>query len=347
MAHTILPPDVSRTLTFGVEIECILLIPCIESDISAAEQASHMKSSLDFHFLNENCQHHRVRQGQDDLRARFRSYGLPVADAPSTRCSRGISQDFPDYTQWHVVDDSSVSCTKADFKGKLNQELLSQHLTVPTEVVSRTLPATMLGFDELNLGLMVLHEFHPITNTTTGLHVHVGDGPFGLSTKTLKNLVAIMVGFEDLFNTFHPKHRKFFPLHEQDYCKRLSKSSGFYGFQSNFQRVQRVFATTTRQELIELVNPGESKYFALNIVNPLTVEFRQHTGCTGPRAIRWAKFCIAMVDYARKVTDAEMGALLTKEMIELMARKPLGSDLFNLLNCKKLAEDFKNDQWHL
>mmetsp|Transcript_7386 Transcript_7386/g.9989 ORF Transcript_7386/g.9989 Transcript_7386/m.9989 type:complete len:407 (+) Transcript_7386:25-1245(+) len=185
-------------------------------------------------------------------------------DVASCLKHAGIPCVFESYTHrvtphWKIVKDSSI---RAERHQDLSFELVSPILVGED------------GVFETKRVLDVLFKLGVEVNNTTGLHVHMGADQF--TPEQLRKIAANFLKYEAAFDCMMSSGRR-------AVNSSFAKSNRVeFGTLSGKQRNNRIFATRTVEELIDLVNPSEDRYFKLNLqpvhrASP-TIEFRQHGG---------------------------------------------------------------------
>ena len=159
------------------------------------------------------------------------------------------------------------------------------------------------------------------TNSSTGLHVHVGDGRKGWHFHTMRKLFAFLWAFEYQLNTLSPPSRV-----DGDYTKTMRMSAKYV---RDFKRDKRR-RPTPMEGLISLlrcdswpelhrlfipgnirVNPGAKN--PNGSVNPKpTVEWRHHEGTMDEgRTCMWIKTTVGMMEFLRGVKPKFFSELLS------------------------------------
>ena len=204
--------------------------------------------------------------------------------------------------RWTIKEDSSIEAFET------NGDNIPGHDYKILELVSRILPLTDESFEEIEAVIQIIQaRYTLITNESTGLHVHVGDGNRGFALQTLKKFSILVVTFEHIIESIHPDARISFDGTQQ--CKRSSwGTSNICEISSTIEECQ------TFEDLRTLMNPELTKKYAYNFgilslsqyLPKMTIEFRQHEGTVDPkRIINWAKFVTGLVNFSHAVSSAQ------------------------------------------
>jgi hypothetical protein len=199
---------------------------------------------------------------------------------------RGYSHETSEC--WKIVTDSSIGADHGD----LCFELVSPILQGEDGLAS--LRSVMDNVRRLGIA----------TNSSCGFHVHVdAESSTSPDIGTLVGLQRISQCFCSMENAFDllvdltwtavDNRRR---ANQNEYCRsnRLA-----FGEQSNRQRWKRISSTRSKQELVNMVNPGNDRYRKLNLTNicnpsrPSTCEFRHHGGVEDLReAEAWVRLIV-------------------------------------------------------
>ncbi|KAH8594348.1 putative amidoligase enzyme-domain-containing protein [Bisporella sp. PMI_857] len=224
---------------------------------------------------------------------------------------------------------------------------------------------------------IVSTNYRTWVNDTCGFHVHIGDGLSGFSLETLQKLMGFLFTFETVIEAIHPTIRR-----TNFWCQglwestKLSRPDGQrieviqkHNACSTKRRIhtridglKRIFATTTRDDLIKLVRCDDGRRHAYNIQNlrdffptledyitagmtKRTIEFRMHEAVPlvdSDRMIRWVRVCAGFVFYARDKPLDEVKSLL----FERIGKPNTLPYVLLLINCKPEAiyYDFRAKQ---
>jgi hypothetical protein len=246
---------------------------------------------------------------------------------------RGYSHETTEC--WKIVTDSSI---RADHE---NDDLCF-------ELVSPILQGED-GLASLRSVMDNVRRLGIATNSSCGFHVHVDAESSSSSSSpdigTLVSLQRISQHFCSMENAFDllvdltwttvDNRRR---ANQNQYCRsnRLA-----FGQQSNRQRWKRISSTRTKQELVNIVNPGNDRHCKLNLTNicnpsrPSTCEFRHHGGVEDLReAEAWVRLMVVFCQNAA----AQSTAMLV--LPEGSTPKSELRALFDLVNDKGLEQFF-------
>ncbi|KAG4031322.1 hypothetical protein MFRU_009g01090 [Monilinia fructicola] len=146
-------------------------------------------------------------------------------------------------------------------------------------------------------------------NNSTGLHVHVGNGYFGLQWKVLRNLMAIAWTYERQIRLIVPRERI-----SMNYCRSLRASSLGTSFPqyTRLEFLNRILSFSSNQDIVSELDAASTGRLGFNIrdlrvpyeVDRRTIEFRQHSGSLDPEAIlHWVHVCVKLVERACLTKD--------------------------------------------
>ena len=195
------------------------------------------------------------------------------------------------------------------------------------------------------------------TNSTAGLHVHVGNRNQGFDFPAMQRLAGILWTFDSQISTIHSDYRR----EKSEFCRSfrthsmlsevLSNSKAASGSDLLLGGLSCIFhGVSTIVELKKLMSPGENvssadhrgAYFMGNIhcskdsdsqISKPTIEFRQHEATLDvTRVIHWITLCVRMVECARKSNTEG-----TISFLESHAQKPV--DLSAVLRQLGMAEE--------
>ncbi|MCJ1399706.1 hypothetical protein MMC11_002908 [Xylographa trunciseda] len=273
-------------ITFGVEIECVLRM----TEEQYNENEAKFKEPLhNYSFSFSNSSYASVFEI-------LSTAGIPV--------NNGLQDPSDTHwdERWTIKEDSSIDAFESE------GDNLPGHEYKILELVSRILPLSYESYEEIENVLQTIQtKYTLITNESTGLHVHVGDGNRGFTLQTLKRFSVLAVAFEDVIESIHPDTR--ISVDGTQQCKKSS-----WGTQDILEISSTIEECLTFEELRLLMNPELTKKYAYNFGNlsltqhlpKMTIEFRQHEGTVDPeRIIYWVKFVTGLVNYSHTVTSAQ------------------------------------------
>jgi hypothetical protein len=177
-----------------------------------------------------------------------------------------------DYASWQIKTDASLSPADRAF-----------------EVVSRTLPGTQAGIDEMVKVVNHLSSNGYTVNTSCGLHIH-------LDTRDLTAFEVACIAYR--YNKRRAEINAILPSsrHASRWCNPLSGSS--------LDKVENVI----RHENSTAVWGHSERYVAVNLehaakrIGSRRIEFRQHSGTlNAEKAVGWYKFLCNFVAETLKI----------------------------------------------
>eukprot|EP00005_Dracoamoeba_jomungandri_P013760 CAMPEP_0174265216 /NCGR_PEP_ID=MMETSP0439-20130205/25639_1 /TAXON_ID=0 /ORGANISM="Stereomyxa ramosa, Strain Chinc5" /LENGTH=319 /DNA_ID=CAMNT_0015351559 /DNA_START=177 /DNA_END=1133 /DNA_ORIENTATION=+ len=197
---------------------------------------------------------------------------------------RGIYCRVSPYTHdvttfWKIVDDRSIRCN------------IEEPTCNTLELVSPILQSNG-GLEQIEEALKILLEIPVSVNSSTGFHVHIQANDLDLPK--LKKICKNFVKYEEAFDYIVPKSRR-----NNEYIK--SNRAAFGSQMNNARRHRMIDRCQTMDDLVELMNPGQDRYYKLNL-QPLyrdspTIEFRQHSGTSNvKKAICWIRLITLFVE---------------------------------------------------
>jgi hypothetical protein len=368
------PSTSSSALTFGIEIEAIFAFheSRMEDHLSISVPGAKIIKTIDSiqerglrqtHYKNKTYNSWALSDaGENDMtveRTVEHESGLIRAykDEPlhlvkelllSKDCTRDIKIHNPvdhskpsEYNSWILTSDHSLTSLSNEEKsahllGTLNEP--SNWDSSGIELVSPPYSSTTKAQTDISaiLTFLVTTTSSITTNTSCGLHVHIGT-PSGhhLPLKTLQNLAYILFIYEDAIGTLHPGHRRqradeIGTNRENFYAEGDEPVERTLINQDTGETVTKLFDCTykslewVRHSIFDEVNRAESPIEALqlrmgkkrnHIVNfaylnrrdgPQTIEFRQHAGSVDAVEIGfWVEFCLGLVRLAERYADGD------------------------------------------
>lgn len=215
------PENTPLDLTFGIEIECLLLRvsdPDDESSISplAGREAIHTALSQPMTALCSSCQQEH-------------SFALPL-NSVVTAGWKQASLDR-EYTQWTIDEDNSVALTDPELEPiqdkprfvELDRIEIKSRIIFADKPLTTTLSSDLNHVhsiswqDEIRTVYNRLNEvfntapgkpgFRLFVNTNCGLHVHVGNEHKGFPLSTVKNILSMYVANEMAIDSIHSTDR--------------------------------------------------------------------------------------------------------------------------------------------
>ena len=279
-------------LTFGVEIECIILfdpeqyeagIPKAEGLFWDKKQSIRLPHDTKLQII---CRNHIIQVLRN---ANFNTYGYnsPKGDQ-----------------KWTVEPDASISI--AD--GRRDDG----YLECDVEIISPALRYCPAALRRVKRLIEVLEtNFAVQVNTSCGFHVHVGNRRKGFPLQTIKHLCMLTACFEHQFDSLHPANRI-----GNELVKTPSRR--FKG-QNPWDTVALVQGCRSRAQLVRLfAGSGRcpDRCWAYNLL-PLvtgrqkTVEFRQHRGTLKWREMNaWVQTAAGVVNAMHEISIDALARLI-------------------------------------
>lgn len=173
------------------------------------------------------------------------------------------------------------------------------------------------------------------TNTSTGLHVHVGDGKKGWRFHTIHKLLAFVWAFEFQLNTLFPPSRI-----DGDFTKSMRANSHYVNMfvqergrpPTPMEGLVRLLNCESFEQLEKLFRPGTfriahiSKYDHGRNHRKPTIEWRHHGGTMDEVSVcMWVRTVVGMLDFLRYAEPAKFTNLLS--IVEHECWEKLGDGL--------------------
>lgn len=282
----------SLNLTFGVEIECIVVF---DPD-DYAKAIPHAEGDLWDDSISARLSH------DSKLRMLCRAYIIKILRDPGFHTydyrSGGGNQ------KWTVAPDPSITIQ--------DERRLNGYLECDVEIKSPALrfcPKALRRVKRL-VGLLTTH-FNVFVNTSCGFHVHIGNRKSGFPLQTLKHLCMLTALFEHQLNSLHPAHRI-----GNEHAKT---PSAVFKSQNPWDTVATIQSRGSKGQLVRLYAGAEyrpDRCFAYNLL-PLvskrekTIEFRQHKGTLEwPEMINWVQVAGGLVNAMHEIRTDELARLI-------------------------------------
>ena len=237
---------------------------------------------------------------------------------------------------WIIDTDPSIEFPVLEINK--NGEELEDYVWFSIEVKSPPFYGTDGSFREAETVVSLLaSKFRSSVNTSTGLHVHVGDGYSGMTGKTQKCLAAFIWTFGAQIGSIHPGHRRDGGMTALEYNLDMEYSS-IVNDEVEVEDLKRkgleaLLAMEESWQVLQAMG-GAGKKEVYNFqgmaksgkVLKQTIEFREHEGMLDPlKVVHWLRTCLGIVDWAR---DESL------EHVETFCRKHIGKSVeeFGLLD---------------
>ncbi|MCJ1230332.1 hypothetical protein MMC12_007005 [Toensbergia leucococca] len=278
MATSAIPATLNSStsfrLAFGVELEFVVRYDPTDYEEKLMLVSQRYDRSSSWHTLpiiarTATC----VRADMIDC---LRDHGLPVNDFLTAR---------PDYTNWTVSTDGSIApflSEPVEDDAKAGKPYTYTGIELKTPVLPLSQASLILVQRVVRI---VTTNFRTSVNRSCGLHVHVGNGPHGFTTTTVKNLATLTTLFERQFNSLHPMHRV-----GNTFCKsprRLFDQTPPWQIAMELQSLNTIEAIVDRYCMSSGILDHQNAYNFNNLLytSLKTIEFRQHEATLDPAAI--------------------------------------------------------------
>ncbi|KAL2042552.1 hypothetical protein N7G274_005046 [Stereocaulon virgatum] len=276
--------DNSLSLTFGIELECL-----IEYDPAGYDSDSALRSLDGILGTREHKIEMLVCRG---IACALSSHGFPATDWMQN----------PSPQTWVVDRDRSIQLPA----NKPGRSYLDIELKSPAYNLLRK------ALDQVqSVVSVVTEEFTVHTNDSCGLHVHVGNQRKGFPLQTFKNFCMLTTVFEPQFNSLHPPER----LGDSFYLRPLTRA--FEGV-SPLDTALLIQSCRTHEQLVKrFTGDVPDRYYAYNfcplVFKPIfgTIEFRQHKATLDTDAIgMWIELACGMVRTAHNIPFDKLAHLI-------------------------------------
>ncbi|EMD40041.1 hypothetical protein CERSUDRAFT_122145 [Gelatoporia subvermispora B] len=249
---------------------------------------------------------------------------------------------------WTIVQDASIREFSKVSEGERHSPK-SQRDRTALELVSPVIPWDSTGRELLeDVVNFFRNTWRPVTNDTTGFHVHIGNaavplGDMPFTLEQIKQFAKMCVLFEEVIDEFHPPDRAGRGLEDSEYTLSNVANSFFATCRTNLDRVEKIEKHVRgTQGIIDCMNRTSDKqgdtgskkrYYKVNFASldkHGSIEFRQHQGELGYERIEL--YISFLVDYVK----VSIG--LTNDDIEQLARNPVTLDVL-------LKDVIKNEKY--
>jgi hypothetical protein len=181
---------------------------------------------------------------------------------------------------WKIVPDSSIACNR------------SMPDCSTFEIVSPVLQGGN-GLGQINKICRALKNHDIKINKSMGFHVHINVEHY--SVKQLVKICQQFIKYEDVFDSLMPPSRRSGSEESNKFFQSNRDAVG--KFLTNKQRNQALAGCRSLNDLAQLMNAGNSRYYKLNLQNlrtgrQPTLEFRQHSATLNYDKISaWVRLC--------------------------------------------------------
>ncbi|KFZ08000.1 hypothetical protein V502_09620 [Pseudogymnoascus sp. VKM F-4520 (FW-2644)] len=318
-------------LTFGVELEFAAAATHVNNnDPHPAHPGRIHFARPQLRLTPDSEQRARVHEA---VYLHWKAAGLPMGFVPMF-----------DYKTWFVTDDLTVYPPHRN--APCDNPIYRWH---SVEVISPALYFRPESLTQIRVACATITtQFRVVATRTTGLHVHVGDGENGFSVGTLRNLIALLWGFEPQLQTLHPSHRR-----TETWCMPLRIDTRYAWSHPQWTIstfLEDLFSSEygTVEALVRAFDVCAGDRCAVefsNLDDPMvavkqTIEFRAHSGTLdGDEVVMWVKTVVGLVEWARGANS--------DRLMSLMALAEAGNDefgvtsLLEMLGLREQAEFYK------
>ncbi|KUJ13247.1 uncharacterized protein LY89DRAFT_753820 [Mollisia scopiformis] len=325
-------------LTFGVEFE--FLIAAILDENEPLPNLAPRSKTLRFQIDQEDIDAvEPLEENQSETSSEaadgFQAHAKEIATRAVRRHVVELLQNsgFPtalstafavtDIKRWAVTYDTSVTIPEPEREG---------YEWVDIEVVTPAFSFTNENLDAVRNVCELLRRTYKVkVNTTTGLHVHVGDGSRSFTFETVRNLVGFLWAFEPQLNSLHPLHRvdnlygilmrSHSVFAERWYATHGERPSPYQGLLELMSCPNMNDLTADASQMFIPKNGAYNFSGVRAIANGIqigttkdakpTIEFRQHEGTlSGTRAVMWTRTVVGILEYIMRTPQEELMDLM-------------------------------------
>lgn len=214
------------------------------------------------------------------------------------------------YSNWTVDIDHSIKAEplNAHLPEWMDYEFLGVELKTPVFFFRDRAAA----FERLAAAFHLIQlQYHVFTNSSCGMHIHVGNRSFGFPRQTLKTFAQMVLVFERQLESLHPLHRI-----NNVHCFAPGSNFPTNDLMTNVSSIQYARSTAALVHQMSCKPEGYRRGFAYNMSNMRdeevmpkpTIEFRQHEGTVDVEAIAaWVGLACGLVEVCHRMSrqDAE------------------------------------------
>ncbi len=163
----------------------------------------------------------------------------------------------------------------------------------------------------------ILDEHYMInTDKTCGTHVHIspsGDQVWDIGR--LKAICRSIIHFENAIEALVPPARR-----GNIWAKNNRVDNPRFSMKTDHQCLQLIASCKTPQEIANLMNNSDDRFYTWNFCNGVTIEFRRGPGVIKEeQCLGWVEFAIAFIAAAVRIDPSANSAAFTKD-VEGLAR---------------------------
>lgn len=303
-----------RPLTFGIEFEFALATIPLGFNPPKCEKTDGLPLALRCDAPPKDTPK-LYQEAFTSINTLLNDYDIPTILTPPERGTTTIGLRSLDNTRWHLEKDCSIRGPNR------------QYHWLQIELISRVLPLTRDGIVEAGLvAKLVEEEFRVSTNTSTGMHIHIGDGSLGFPLKVCQRVMGFFYVFDEQLKYLHPPFRR---NHEYARNIRLSCMLNIANTWSVEESLESIMTAKTIDEL-EFGLGGRRPAVNLKNLrsggdpNKKTIEFRQHAATLDIHRIdAWIQTVGGIVDWCRNATEDEYRGLVHESAHEQDSNQPL------------------------
>ena len=305
--------DSSMQITFGIEVEFIVAF----KPTNFADRASpQLETSLYNHIITI-----------------LREAGFSV---------NPFGAAF-NYSNWTVDIDFSIKA-QPDNAHWMDFEFLGVEIKTPIFFFRERAAA----FQQLATAFQLVQlQYFVFTNSSCGLHVHVGNRSLGFPRQTLKTFAQMVLVFERQLESLHPIHRV-----NNVHCLAPGSNFPTKDLTKNVKLIQQAQSTAAIVYQMSCKAEGHRRGFAYNMSNlrdeevmpKPTIEFRQHEGTIDMTAIAaWVGLVCGLVEACHWMSREDVEAVLTQG---IRNKAITIADLLMELGLRDVADYYQKRGWH-
>ena len=247
------------------------------------------------------------------------------------------------YSNWTVDIDFSIKA-QPDNAHWMDFEFLGVEIKTPVFFFRER----AVAFQQLATAFQLIQlQYFVFTNSSCGLHVHVGNRSLGFPRQTLKTFAQMVLVFERQLESLHPIHRI-----NNVHC--LSPGSNFLtrDLTKNVRLIQQAQSTAAIVYQMSCKAEGHRRGFAYNMSNlrdeevmpKPTIEFRQHEGTIDMTAIAaWVGLVCGLVEVCHWMSREDAEAVLAEG---IRNKYITVVDFLTQLGMSDVADYYRKRGWH-
>lgn len=326
----------SRPLTFGIEFEFAFAVSPLNFNPPPSEATDGHPLALRSNTPPSQAAK-LLHEAFLAINTLLNTHGLETTLTPPDHGTTRIGLRSHDNLQWHLESDSTIRGPNRNYHW-LQIELISPILTLTPE-----------GIEEARqVPHLIKQNFRVSTNTSTGMHVHIGDNGLPFSLETCQRIMGFFYVFDEQLKYLHPPSRR-----DREYARNIRQAC-MLNISNSWSVVDSLDAIMDTDTIEELEFGFGGRRPAVNLKNlrpgadpnKKTIEFRQHAGTLDDdRVEAWVRTVGGIVDWCREASEEEYDELVRESAQEEDDNQPLAYptavDLLREIGLKDPAKFYK------